>query len=91
MAAAAAAFRLAAGRRKSGSTDSGMVSGAPDAVAAEGSALLSPSPENPQVSAGGTQSGHSVNSGSGISGQTASVRTVQTSPADGTAAEKRVA
>ena len=86
MAAAAAAFRLAAGRRKSGSTDSGMVSGAPDAVAAEGSTLLSPSPENPQVSAGGTQSGHSVNSGSGISGQTASVRTVQTSPADGTAA-----
>ena len=86
MAAAAAAFRLAAGRRKSGSTDSGMVSGAPDAVAAEGSTLLSPSPENPQVSAGGTQSGHSVNSGSGISGQTASVRTVQTSQADGTAA-----
>ena len=86
IAAAAAVFRLAAGRRKSGSTDSGMVSGAPDAVAAEGSTLLSPSPENPQVSAGGTQSGHSVNSGSGISGQTASVRTVQTSPADGTAA-----
>lgn len=86
IAAAAAVFRLAAGRRKSGSTDSGVVSGAPDAVAAEGSTLLSPSPENPQVSAGGPQSGHSVNSGSGISGQTASARTVQTSPADGTAA-----
>ena len=80
IAATAAVFRLAAGRRKSGSTDSGVASGAPDAVAAEGSTLLSPSPENPQASAGGPQSGPSVNSGAGISEQMASART---SPAGG--------
>ena len=73
IAAAAALFRLAAGGRKSG--EPGVASGAPDPVAAEGSTLMPLSSENPQASAGGPQSGPTVNSDSGISGQTASVQT----------------
>ena len=86
IAAAAAAFRLAAGGRKSG--EPGVASGAPDPVAAEGSTLMPLSSENPQSSAGGPQSGPTVNSDSGISGQTASVQTSPEStgaPGTGTA------
>ena len=80
IAAAAAVFRIAAGHGKS--DDTGMVSGTPDAVVAEGSTLTSLSSENSPGTAGGPQSGPSVNTQSGITGQAASV---QTKPAGGAA------